>query len=169
MLLVREGGLQTHCSFSLQIPKFLDSVFVESEGKHHGMVLQRSSLYSHRCTCANSAQLQCNMPDCCYHQTRIGFRLSPLTASLLAEVLRKVHGAVDNNLKTIWDSLGSNSMFVVVSLGGNTAYTRWLHEMRTKRQTGVAGWPAWSQACESYYLQQLDQSICGCAWANVKQ
>ena len=86
-----------------------------------------------------------------------------------AEVLQQAHSAVDKNLQAIWDSLKANSMFVVVSLGVNTAYTRWLHELRTKRQGGAAGYPAWSTACEEFYLQQLDQSVCGCVWANVKQ
>ena len=86
-----------------------------------------------------------------------------------AEVLQQAHGAIDTNLKGMWDSLNANALFVVVSLGGNTAYTRWLHELRTKRQGGATGYPAWSTACEEFYLQQLDQSVCGCVWAKVKQ
>lgn len=85
------------------------------------------------------------------------------------DVLQQAHAAVDKNLKAIWDSLKTNTMFVVVSLGGNTAYTRWLHELRTKRQGGATGYLPWSPACEEYYLQQLDRSVCGCVWTSVKQ
>jgi hypothetical protein len=85
-----------------------------------------------------------------------------------AEEVQGAHTHLDNNLKAIWESLRTNTMFVVVSLGGNTAYTRWLHELRTKRQGGATGYPAWSPACEEYYLHQLDHSVCGCMWARVK-
>lgn len=75
---------------------------------------------------------------------------------------------LDQHIGAIWESLNENTMMVVVTLGGNTLYTRWIYELRCKRHSGCDGYPPWTEACEEHYKQCMDRSIHGCLWCGVK-
>eukprot|EP00892_Ulva_mutabilis_P007171 jgi/Ulvmu1/4826/UM020_0111.1 len=76
--------------------------------------------------------------------------------------------ALDQHLHAVWESLHANTMLVVVSLGGNTEYTRWIHELRCKRQSECSGHPPWTELCEEHFQQCIGQSGHGCLWCKVK-
>ena len=77
--------------------------------------------------------------------------------------------ALDNHLGAMWDAAPANTLFVVPSLGGNTAYARWLQEVRCKRRAGAPGHGAWTAACETHFAREVEEAARGCVWLAVKQ
>lgn len=76
--------------------------------------------------------------------------------------------ALDAHLSALWDAAPANTLFVVPSLGGNTAYTRWLQEVKCKRRAGAPGHGAWTPACETHFAGALEDAARGCLWLAVK-
>ena len=76
--------------------------------------------------------------------------------------------SLDKSVATVWHAAPPNALFVVASLGGDTAYTRWLFEIKTKRQAQQAGHTAWTPACQAFFTECSDRAVQGCLWLAVK-
>ena len=86
----------------------------------------------------------------------------------LAGAEAKALAEVDSHVAALWRAAAPNTLFAVASLGGNTALSRWLFEVKTKRQARQAGFQPWSPACEAFFQQHMDRAIQGCLWLAVK-
>ena len=95
--------------------------------------------------------------------------------------------SIDSCLEAMWQAAPANTLFVVPTLGGNTAFVRYLYEAKCKRQQGagtskgataaaagvdagvsIAALQPWTLPCEEFLLRCNDQAVQGCVWLAVK-